>query len=235
MAELSGSLSAKTIVPVDRENNIYLGAFELASVAEAGGYISAATLEASSILAVLGVGIADAGAAGGAQASGTVLFNDAMTAADTITVDGVVYTFAADPTLAPYNVDIGASAAASAANFRDAINRGATAGTDYHEDVAPHPTVSASLDTATVTLTARNKGALGNAITLAASDEVTSNTISGATLTGGADSAGGAARAFKNSQTASATEDDAGDLFVDHAGGAAATIFVSILFNKVNG
>lgn len=54
------------------------------------------------------------------------------TANDTVTVNGVVFTFVATPTL-PGDVDIGGSAAVSVDNLVAAINGGAGAGTTYIE------------------------------------------------------------------------------------------------------
>lgn len=107
---------------------------------------------------------------------------------DTITVNGVVYTINATPsTTGAYSIDLSTTEATLAQNFTHAINRTGTPGTNYSLYVAGHPDVSASLDTATVTLTARVPGTAGNALTLAASDDGTSVTVGGATFSGGLD------------------------------------------------
>ena len=54
------------------------------------------------------------------------------TANDTVTINGVVFTFVASPTL-PGDIDLGGSADVSRANLTAAINAGAGAGTAYVE------------------------------------------------------------------------------------------------------
>lgn len=228
MAALTGALRARKF-NLDRNRNVSIVVLEQAGVAAAGGHIPAANSGIASVLEVLAVSIENASAAAApAQASGSITFNDAGGADETITIDGIVYTLKATPAAA-FEVDIGASATASANNLRDAINRGATAGTDYGADTAPHPSVKASAASAVVTITARVPGTDGNSVTLAASDTATSITLSGATLSGGENGGGGAARAFPNSQSASTTEDDAGDIFIDHGGSGSQTVKVTVI------
>lgn len=183
--------------------------------------------ELSTIEAVLGWGVIGTGSAPVA-ATGTVTFNASdPTDEDTITVDGIVYTIQGG-TIADfaYDVNLSTTEATMAANFEKAINNTGTAGTDYSNGVAAHPAVSASRSSAVVTLTARAPGSVGNAITLAASDDGTSVDISGATLSGGLDSA--VANFLENAQGTGQTEDSShGDLGVEVS--RACTIQVTVL------
>lgn len=139
----------------------------------------------------------------GTAASGTVVFSAAdPTDQDTITVDGIVYTIE-NGALTDYDVDMSTTEATMAANFAAAINRTGTPGTTYSLAIAAHPTVRASVNSATVTLTARSPGSAGNSITL--SESSTGATVSGATLAGGAD-AGAQAVFAKNAQGTGQTE-----------------------------
>lgn len=120
------------------------------------------------------------------QATQTVTFIATdPTAADTITVDGIVYTIAAVPADFAYEVDLNTTETTMAANFAAAINNTGTIGTTYSNGIAAHPTVKASVNGAVVTLTAREPGRHGNDITLAVSS--TGATGGGTTLTGGRD------------------------------------------------
>lgn len=141
------------------------------------------------------------------------------------TVSGATLTGGEDPTDA-YTVLIGASATATGENLRDAINRGATAGTDYGFNTAAHPDVSASAASGTVTLTARVPGVVGNSIALA--ESASNTTVSGANLTGGADNvAGGNFR--KNAQGTGVTEGtNMGDLGVEF-GAPSVTFEVTVI------
>lgn len=88
---------------------------------------------------------------------------------DTITIGGVVYTLKAAPTTVANEVKIGGSAALTAANLAAAINLTGTPGTDYGSLTVIHPTVSAAVEGAVVTVTAKTAGVGGNAIVLAES------------------------------------------------------------------
>lgn len=112
-----------------------------------------------------------------AAATGVLTFSAVGTAADTITVGGVVYTLVAAAD-APYEVTIGASATATAANLVAVIN-----GTDAN-DTPAHPDVSASSAAAVLTLSARQAGLLGNSVTT--TEAGTGASFGAATLTGGA-------------------------------------------------
>lgn len=121
-------------------------------------------------------------------ATGTVIFSATNpTETETITVNGVVYTINASvATTGAYSVLLNNTEATQASNFAAAINRTGTPGTTYSLYVPENPDVKASVSTATVTLTARVPGVVGNAITLAAAGG--STTVGAATLAGGADS-----------------------------------------------
>lgn len=140
----------------------------------------------------------------GTAATGTVVFSATdPTDQDTITVDGIVYTIENGVLGNTYDVDMSTTETTMAANFAAAINRSGTPGTDYSPGIAAHPTVKATVNSATVTLTARIPGTAGNSITLAESS--TGATVSGATLTGGSD-AGVFATFAKNAQGTGQTE-----------------------------
>lgn len=109
------------------------------------------------------------------------------TAADTITIDGVVYTFVASLTGAANQILIGASAAATLQNVFDAINHSGTPGTQYGSLTSTHPTVRASSVTSTtVVVTARIPGIGGNSIVVTESGTQLSWNVT--YMTGGADS-----------------------------------------------
>ena len=116
-----------------------------------------------------------------AAATGTLTFSGTGTANDTVTIGGTVYTLVAAAD-AEYEVTIGASAAATAANFAAVVN-----GTDLNETPA-NPDVTASVASAVVTLTARQTGAVGNSITTTESGTGTS--FGAAAMSGGADQGG---------------------------------------------
>lgn len=121
-------------------------------------------------------------------ATGELTFSGVGTADDTITIGTTVYTLKAAPAAA-YEVKIGASAAATAANMISAINADADAITagDVGPDTVAHPSVSAAegSTTAKVLVTAFVSGDEANAV---ATTETGTNTAWGAaTLTGGDD------------------------------------------------
>jgi hypothetical protein len=110
-------------------------------------------------------------------ADGTVTFSDVGEDGDTITVGDVVYTLAAAPVIGSYDVPIGGTAAATAANLVAAI-MGNIVG------MSAHPQVTASAAGAVVTVTAKIAGASGNGIELA--EASADAAVSSATLTDGA-------------------------------------------------
>lgn len=108
-------------------------------------------------------------AAGPTAATGTITMTDTGVDGDTVTVAGNVFTLV-DDTPGVGEVDIGATAADTATALAAAINALAT--------------VNAAAVGAVITVTAATAGAAGNAIAI---EEDTTATLSGATLTGGAD------------------------------------------------
>lgn len=91
-------------------------------------------------------------------ATGTLALSQTPTAADTVTVGEVTYTFvASDADPAAYEVLTGASATDAAENLADAIN-------GEVEDMPAHPDVTAEAATGTLTATAAVAGAAGNAV-----------------------------------------------------------------------
>lgn len=160
-----------------------------------------------------GLGIlVNAVAVAAVKATGTVTSNATnVTANDTVTINGKVYTFVAAPTVEG-DVDIGANAAATLDNLGYAINHTGTPDTNY-KCAAVHPTVEATTNTDTVqTLQALTAGVAGNALTLA--KVATTLTVSAATLSGGGDAA-------STIHTALASATDPGDevwLFADNPG-----------------
>lgn len=121
---------------------------------------------------------------GGRQADGTILFGSNPGDTETVVVGQITYRFV--NTLAQENdVLIAATAALSAANLLAAIH-GSDDGTNVHEDTQPNYEVTASLSSATLTVTAQADGVNGNEIVFTTT--VTGATISGSgTLTGGLD------------------------------------------------
>ena len=103
-------------------------------------------------------------ATGTITASGVFANNETITIADTNTT--VVYTMKTTLTGAPYEVLIGASAAASLDNIKSAINGTAGAGTTYGTGTPVNPVVSATTNgDTTQVVEAYRVGTYGNAIT----------------------------------------------------------------------
>lgn len=116
--------------------------------------------------------------------SGTLTLSGLPANAETVTIGNVTYTFRT-VVVNPYDVKIGASAAATATNLINAINfSGGTVGTDYGNNAVAHPLVTAATGgSGVVTVTAKAYNTSGNSI---ATTEVASNTSwGGATLSGG--------------------------------------------------
>ena len=109
----------------------------------------------------------------------------------TAVVDGTTYTFKTTLTASTTagQVLIGASGTATANNLAEAINHGANGGTDYGSLTVIDPNVTAAALGGVVTLTQKSGviGTAGNAFTL--SSTATNTTVSGATFTGGVDTA----------------------------------------------
>lgn len=129
-------------------------------------------------------------AAVAAEAFGT-LTSDAtnVTAADTVTVGSVAYTFRASVTTTANEVLIGADAATTLANLKAAINADPAQPTKYGSLTVVNPTVGAGALTATtLVIYAKTGGTAGNS--LASTETSTHLSYGAATLAGGAASTG---------------------------------------------
>lgn len=112
-----------------------------------------------------------------------------VTAADTVTIGAVTYTFRASVTTTANEVLIGADAATSLANLKKAINLSGTGGTEYGSLTVIHPTVTAAALTATtLRLYAKTAGTGGNSLT--STEASTHLSFGGAVFAGGAASTG---------------------------------------------
>lgn len=112
-----------------------------------------------------------------------------VTANDTVTIGANTYTFKAGPTTVANEVKIGADAAATLLNLKNAINLTGVSGTDYGSLTVIHPTVTAGAITpTTLVLFAKTAGTGGNA--LAFSKSAATLSVSAANLAGGAASTG---------------------------------------------
>lgn len=118
-------------------------------------------------------------------AIGTLTFANNAANNETVTIDGIVYTF--KNALASANdVLVGASAAASCDNLFAAINLTSGAGTLYHAGTSLHTTVRALTSASGVlTVQAKNPGADGNLIATTETLAGASNVWSATTLTTG--------------------------------------------------
>lgn len=149
--------------------------------------------QATADAAQVDVGEASAAPVDAVAATDTLTSNNTnVSDTNTVTVNGTVYTFKTALTPVEGEVLIGADADASLLNLIRAINHTGTPDTDYSV-AAAHTTVSssASVSSHAITLTAKTKGALGNAYTLAKSAVTLS--VGGALFTGGIDGTVGAA------------------------------------------
>jgi hypothetical protein len=116
---------------------------------------------------------------GDGVAASAVVTCAAVAAADTITINGVVFTAVAGAP-AGNQFDQSGTDTADAASLVNAINTSASALVNQH--------VTASNVAGVVTITAKNKGAVGNAITIATSTGVRLAITGGVSrLTGGVD------------------------------------------------
>jgi hypothetical protein len=218
-------------VPLNPANDLWLVACTVASVPAAGDFVAAASLGLNNIIAVISAmpGAVTVPAAN-AQATGTVTFVDDAVDTATVTIGGVIYTFETGAVDAAWKVASGADLTASALALATAINGVPSA---LHAAAYPNPFVSAVAAAGVVTLTARSSypGTAGNAITLATAGDA-DVTVSAATLAGGVDAvADGSVQALPNSQTASATEDDAGDVWLSHGNAASQSVRLVVLGN----
>jgi len=87
---------------------------------------------------------------------------------DKITIGGITYTWktalSEGEDAVSYEVLIGENNSAAAANLQKAITAGGTAGTHYSTGTVAHPLVTATVNGAVVTVTAKTKGVVGNEI-----------------------------------------------------------------------
>lgn len=107
--------------------------------------------DATAVGSVAAVGtLTSSGAAAPAVYAQNTLTSDAtnVTDADTCTIGTTVYQFKDTPAAA-YDVQIGASAAATLDNLKAAINASGTAGTEYYAGTLVHPEVIATTNTDT--------------------------------------------------------------------------------------
>lgn len=122
-----------------------------------------------------------------AAASGAITFSNVGSADDTIVIGDITYTLKAEPAAA-YQVDIGGSAATTAANLAAAINASGNGAGEYGDDTEAHPEVTASAAGAVVTVTARQVGSEGNDIPTTETSSVAA--FASTTLSGGRDAGG---------------------------------------------
>lgn len=118
-------------------------------------------------------------------ASGLLTASSIVSDGETVTVDGVIYTFKTTLTGAAFEVLIGVSTATALANLKSAMNLTGTIGTDYGTGTTKHPTTGGgTLTSTTLVLNANTVGTAGNSIT---TTETGANLSFGAvTLSGGA-------------------------------------------------
>lgn len=122
-----------------------------------------------------------------ANALGTLTLTGGLPpiANETVTIDGVVYTWKASVTTTANQVKIGVDADTSLANLIAAITAGSGSGTVYGSSTVVHPTVTAAAgSTGTMVVTAKASGTSGNA--LATTETMTTGSWGGTTLASGA-------------------------------------------------
>ena len=121
-------------------------------------------------------------------ATGTLTYTNKPQQGDTVTIDGVTYTYVNNVTNGN-QIHIGATAALSAQNLAYALSQTGTPGTDYSTTVVLNPQVSLNTYTAsTVVVQARVPGTVGNSISTTVSS--TRMSWGASTLTGGANGVG---------------------------------------------
>lgn len=116
----------------------------------------------------------------GRRARAKLTLSGNAVADETVTVGTRVYTFKATPN-ADDQVDVGTSAAISAANLAAAIN--GSGGDGYFAGTAPHEVVEASVEGDTVNLTAKWAGSDANS--LASAETMTNGAFAATTFGGG--------------------------------------------------
>jgi len=226
------SLSRIVRTPLDPVNDLVLVACTVASVPAAGDYVAAESLGLDNIIAVIsatpgGTSVPAAPVA----ATGTITFVDDAVDTATVTVGGITYTFETGALDAAFKVLSSVDADTSAAALAAAINAQSLADTVFDAATFPNPVVTATALAGVVTVTARVAGTAGNAITLATAGDA-DITVGAATLAGGVDeAAAGAIQALPNTRTASATEDDAGDVWLSHGNTASQSVRLIVLGN----
>lgn len=101
---------------------------------------------------------------------GAFAFTSNVAADDTVVIGDITYTFKADPTGNPYEVDVGSDLDDSIGNLVAAINASGTDDDEYGAGTVANPYVSAAADLANdeIDLTARFGGAWVNGLHLAA-------------------------------------------------------------------
>lgn len=124
-----------------------------------------------------------------ATASGTVTLTANPAVNDTVTIGGQTYRFVSTLSI-PNDVFIGAANTNTAANLDAAIRAGAGGGTTYANGTTANTSVTSSVSTNVVTITAKGPGVYGNSITFTSSsaNAVLSN---GGLLTGGVEPVAG--------------------------------------------
>ncbi len=181
-------------VPVCRRGNIYKVPYENVT---AGQQVCSITAQGGALGSVENTPLptATAAALGHTQATGTITIATNPVVGDTITLNGIVFTFIANGATPSdeYHVALGTTAALTAAALQaalDANNNAAITVAEY--------TVSGAV----VTITYFTGGTGGNAYTMATSD-ATDITLSAATLTGGTGNTGNATIALAGQPTQS--------------------------------
>jgi len=224
------SLSDVRRTKLDPLGDLVLVSCIVASVPTAGDYVAAASLGLDNIFCVLSASRATAAVPTAAvAATGTITFVDDAVDTATVTVGGITYTFETGALDAAFKVLSGADLSASATNLAAAINAQSLADTLFDAATFPNPVVTAVSAAGVVTVTARVAGTAGNAITLATAGDA-DITVGAATLAGGVDAlAVGQVQALPNTQTASLTQDDAGDVWLSHGNTAAQNVRLVVL------
>ncbi len=190
--DVAGDLTGD-VLAVDTNTVVDSGATPAASTITVGTaavsakFSTEATATPVNAVAATGV-LTSSGALVPAKHGGSTLTNDTtnIEAGKIITIGTTVYTFAADPTGNPFEVDLGSDAEDSAANLAAAINADGTDDDEYGAGTTAHPDFyAASSDATTVVIVARVPGDDNNA-------DVTESDDAGWTWTG-ADIANGVA------------------------------------------
>jgi len=151
-------------------------------------YLSDSTTTGSSTISTTTGAISSLGIGLGANASNVLSAIGNATAGKVVAIGTQTYTFAAAAGAAG-TVAIGATTADTLANLAAAVNGGPGAGVAYGAGTVANADVSAAATTSAVTFTAKVAGVGGNALA-STTDDATFGFSSGATLAGGAGSAG---------------------------------------------